>query len=61
MIQKLNFIKLTYFSRLKLYMPLELGSMRTWLPIVAIIMVLTGIFMLNVPVASYKILNSLIL
>lgn len=42
-------------------MPLELGSMRTWLPIVAIIMVLTGIFMLNVPVASYKILNSLIL
>lgn len=41
-------------------MPLELGSLRIWLPVVAIT-VLTNIFMLNIPVASYKMLNSLIL
>lgn len=41
-------------------MLLELGSLRIWLLVVAI-MVLTNIFMQNIPVASYKMRNSLII
>lgn len=53
LIWKLNFIKFTYFSILKLYMPLELGSLRIRLLVVAIT-VLTSIFMPNIPAAIIK-------